>query len=348
MEIGATIRKFRKERDMTQEEMANRLGVTPSAVNKWENGNSYPDILLLGPIARLLNISLDTLLAFQSELTEAEIKNIIGEVDRRFKESTYEETFQVIKNYLHKYTNCEKLAWQLAVMLDAHRLLKKVTDPEQYDEFILACYFRALESGEEEIRTCGADSLYNFYLRNEQYEEAEKYLNYLSAQSPESKRKQAALYGKMGRTQEAYKAYEELLFSDYQIESMVFNGLYSLAVKEQNLEKAQFYLEKQTQLAKLFDMGEYYEVYGGLELAALKQEEEEVLEIAEKMLSGVEKIGDFNSSPLYEHLEFKKTDPDIVRNLKKTLLKSFRYEESYGFMKENSRWKKMLEKYKIE
>ena len=141
----------------------------------------------------------------------------------------------------------------------------------------------------------------------------------------------------MGRTQEAYKAYEELLFSDYQIESMVFNGLYSLAVKEQNLEKAQFYLEKQTQLAKLFDMGEYYEVYGGLELAALKQEEEEVLEIAEKMLSGVEKIGDFNSSPLYEHLEFKKT-----------LLKSFRYEESYGFMKENSRWKKMLEKYKIE
>lgn len=40
MEIGATIRKFRKERDMTQEEMANRLGVTPSAVNKWENGGS--------------------------------------------------------------------------------------------------------------------------------------------------------------------------------------------------------------------------------------------------------------------------------------------------------------------
>lgn len=40
MQIGETIRKFRKERNMTQEEMARRLGVTPPAVNKWENGVS--------------------------------------------------------------------------------------------------------------------------------------------------------------------------------------------------------------------------------------------------------------------------------------------------------------------
>ena len=40
MQIGETIRKYRKMRDMTQEEMANRLGVTPPAVNKWENGGS--------------------------------------------------------------------------------------------------------------------------------------------------------------------------------------------------------------------------------------------------------------------------------------------------------------------
>lgn len=40
MQIGETMRKYRKMRDMTQEEMANRLGVTPPAVNKWENGGS--------------------------------------------------------------------------------------------------------------------------------------------------------------------------------------------------------------------------------------------------------------------------------------------------------------------
>ena len=54
MNIGCVIKKYRKELGITQEEMANRLGVTTPAVNKWENGNSKPDIELLSPIARLL------------------------------------------------------------------------------------------------------------------------------------------------------------------------------------------------------------------------------------------------------------------------------------------------------
>ena len=65
MQIGSVIRKYRKECGLTQEEMAKRLGVTTPAVNKWENGNTNPDIELLAPIARLLHISLDTLLSFR-------------------------------------------------------------------------------------------------------------------------------------------------------------------------------------------------------------------------------------------------------------------------------------------
>ena len=40
MQIGEMIRKYRKERNLTQEEMARYLGVTAPAVNKWENGGS--------------------------------------------------------------------------------------------------------------------------------------------------------------------------------------------------------------------------------------------------------------------------------------------------------------------
>ena len=58
MDIGVVIKKYRKEAGMTQEEMANRLGVTTPAVNKWENSNSKPDIELLAPIARLLERSI--------------------------------------------------------------------------------------------------------------------------------------------------------------------------------------------------------------------------------------------------------------------------------------------------
>lgn len=93
MQIGKTIRKYRKEKGMTQEEMANHLGVTTPAVNKWENENSYPDIMLLAPIARLLGISLDTLLSFQEELTAEEINSIVMEADQKLKISSYNEVF---------------------------------------------------------------------------------------------------------------------------------------------------------------------------------------------------------------------------------------------------------------
>ena len=85
MQIGQIIRKYRKSKNMTQEEMAERLGVTAPAVNKWERGNSLPDITLLAPIARLLGISLDTLLTFQGDLTDREVNELIAVLNGKLK-----------------------------------------------------------------------------------------------------------------------------------------------------------------------------------------------------------------------------------------------------------------------
>ena len=92
MDMGVVIKKYRKEAGMTQEEMANRLGVTTPAVNKWENSNSKPDIELLAPIARLLDISLDTLLSYHEYLSDTEIEEIIRKMDMMFSEEGYEKT----------------------------------------------------------------------------------------------------------------------------------------------------------------------------------------------------------------------------------------------------------------
>ena len=146
MQIGKVIRKYRKEKQLTQEERANRLGVTTPAVNKWENENSYPDITMLAPIARLLDISLDTLLGFREELTEDEIRNMIKEADAHLKKESFEKAFVWVKSKMEMYPNCLQLIWQLAVMLDAHRLFGDTNEPGKYDAFILDCYVRVLES----------------------------------------------------------------------------------------------------------------------------------------------------------------------------------------------------------
>ena len=93
MNIGEVIRKYRKEAGITQEEMAKRLGVTTPAVNKWENNNSQPDIALLAPIARLLNITTDTLLSFREDLTEAEIANFTRKLSQDLEKKEYREVF---------------------------------------------------------------------------------------------------------------------------------------------------------------------------------------------------------------------------------------------------------------
>lgn len=61
MIIGTTIAALRKEQNMTQEALANALGVTNQAVSKWESDQSCPDISLLPSIAELFHVSIDSL-----------------------------------------------------------------------------------------------------------------------------------------------------------------------------------------------------------------------------------------------------------------------------------------------
>ena len=61
LKIGQKIKAKRRERELTQEELANILGVTKAAVSKWENGESYPDITMLPQIAQLFRITMDEL-----------------------------------------------------------------------------------------------------------------------------------------------------------------------------------------------------------------------------------------------------------------------------------------------
>ena len=61
MRLSESIKRLRLEKNMTQAQLADRLGVTPQAVSKWERSESLPDISMLLPIAREFGVSLDEL-----------------------------------------------------------------------------------------------------------------------------------------------------------------------------------------------------------------------------------------------------------------------------------------------
>jgi len=62
MKVGARIAGLRNANNVTQLELAEKLGVTDRAVSKWETGGGYPDIALLPQIADVFNVSVDYLL----------------------------------------------------------------------------------------------------------------------------------------------------------------------------------------------------------------------------------------------------------------------------------------------
>ena len=73
MNIGNNIKQLRQQKNMTQEQIAEKLGVTYQAVSKWENDISCPDITLLPSLAKKLGMTLDELLVGEEAAPRAEV-----------------------------------------------------------------------------------------------------------------------------------------------------------------------------------------------------------------------------------------------------------------------------------
>lgn len=75
-EFGKRLKEFRKRRNLTQKEVATKIGVSEQALSKWENGACLPDVYNLKLLALVLNVSVDCLLDTENETAEKVIETI--------------------------------------------------------------------------------------------------------------------------------------------------------------------------------------------------------------------------------------------------------------------------------
>lgn len=340
MAIGDVIKKYRKNKGMTQEEMAARLGVTAPAVNKWEKGNTLPDVALLAPVARLLGITTDELLSFKDDLTDEEINQYLLKLQKDLESEDFRDVFLSVKEKIEEYPNCEKLIWQAAVILDAKRMTTELPDKDGYDKVIFGWFERCLRSTDERIRNQAADSLFHMCIRNEDYDKAAQYLGCFSLENPERKRKEALVNSKTGKRTEAYRAYEELIFTGYQHIQMTLNDLRILYMEDDDHEMAKKLVEVSASAASAFEMGRYSEVCWGLDVSAWEKDVAWTARLMREILDSIGTIGDFAKSKLYQHMTLKAVDPDFSDGLKRELLKSFG-DESFNYMQGNEEWEKL-------
>ena len=99
MNIGKQILELRKQKNITQEELAVELGVTAAAVSKWENGYTLPDILMLGALADFFKVTTDELLGRNTKIKYAVIATDLPELQEDMKNLVESYGFRVKNIY---------------------------------------------------------------------------------------------------------------------------------------------------------------------------------------------------------------------------------------------------------
>ncbi len=115
--IGENIRRFRKKHDLTQEALAERLGVTYQSVSRWENGTTYPDLELLPAISELLSVTVDELIGMPQIEKEKRASETVDELCRECRKQEYDadRIVEILRDIRLNYIDCEGM-WSLWVI----------------------------------------------------------------------------------------------------------------------------------------------------------------------------------------------------------------------------------------
>ncbi len=112
--IGENIRNFRKTNDLTQEALADRLGVTYQSISRWENGTTYPDLELLPAISEVLGVTVDELLGIPAMVKEQRAKQAFDELRRECMKSEYDadKIVNLLRDIRRNYLDIQTQAYR--------------------------------------------------------------------------------------------------------------------------------------------------------------------------------------------------------------------------------------------
>jgi len=123
--IAKTLIVKRKEKGITQDELATYIGVSKASVSKWETAQSYPDITFLPQLATYFNISVDELIGYEPQMTKEEIRKLYYRLSTAFSKQPFEVVLAECREVIKKYYSCFPLLFQMVVLLVNHFMLAK-------------------------------------------------------------------------------------------------------------------------------------------------------------------------------------------------------------------------------
>ncbi|OPX42262.1 transcriptional repressor DicA [Ruminiclostridium hungatei] len=350
MPMNMIIREKRKEIGLTQEQIAECLGVSTPAVNKWEKGTTYPDISLLPALARLLKTDLNTLLCFNEGLSEQEISHFCKGVMDTIGENGFESGFTMVIDKVQKYPSCGSLLHTTALLLDGALMMSGMIDEnkERYSSQITALYKRAAKSDDDNIRDKATFMLASKYMGHEEYDKAQEMLDLLPERSAMDKSQlQANLWIKQGKLTEAAELLERklLMMESNEIQSILIS-LEEIALKEGNNEDAARLAEISCEAAGLFGLWDYCSFVAPLQVASHQENVRDSISILKSILAATLKPWEMKKSALYRHIAIKSHQGNFGKKMLPALLAEIENDSRYAFLHSNTEFQQLIEQYR--
>ena len=255
MNIGLNIYTLRKEKRITQAQLAEKLGVSEQAISKWENGQCAPDVSLFPVMAEFFGVSIDRLFGYHRNSYADEVKAIIKAADDSM--DTYKE-IEIVSEGLKRYPNSPKLKTYLAFSLS---MVNRISEDEKERKEAVE---KAIRLCTEVVDTCGdtgevdraLDTLVRIHNETGNYNAAEACIAKLSADKYDSRIiGKAELLGVKGCYAEQVQFGETALWHLWWTMTHVFGILISTFLKDKDYPKALRFLEAKEALLSVFDGG---------------------------------------------------------------------------------------------
>ena len=237
-QIGEQIKNLRKKMSMTQERLADLLGVSAQSVSKWENQLTAPDISLLPAIASVFSVSIDELFGYHLREAEAAVMEICRN-SWEYRESDRKKSREILREGLNRFPGNDILLNNYLYTLDRE---------EETDEIIRIATDLTENAREEDVRLDALTFLAEAYARRGEYAFAKATVERI----PEiyfTKLSVAAMYLK---GEDKYKAAnaQKWICLEMMVDMMRELAAYYAAGDQQ--DKAQAEKEKARELIRLF------------------------------------------------------------------------------------------------
>ena len=148
--LGRILAENRRRKGITQDELAEVMGVSKAAVSKWETESTYPDILLLPRLASYFDMSIDELMGYEPQMDREEIRKTHRMLSEEFAALPFEEAMDHCRKYAREYYSCYPLVFQIGALMVNHVMLAQ--DPETGEQIYREAsgLFRHVREGTEQ------------------------------------------------------------------------------------------------------------------------------------------------------------------------------------------------------